>query len=193
DLVVLFVGTGIGGGVVSGGRILEGCNNTLGELGHVTLVADGRKCRCPNLGCLEAYAGGWAIAERAREAVSANPGEGEALMSLAGNVGNITAATVSQASRQNDPLAKRLVEETGQYLGAGVVGIVNAFNPCLLVLGGGVIEGLPELINMVEEVTRKCALKPNLEKLKIVKAALGGKAGVIGAAALARNKVGGTL
>jgi glucokinase len=190
DLVVIFVGTGIGGGVVSGGQLLEGCNNTAGELGHATLVAEGRRCRCPNLGCLEAYAGGWAIAERAQEAVTAHPKEGEKLKSLAGEVGNITAATVCRAYREGDLFSRRLVEETGQYLAAGVVGIVNAFNPCLLVLGGGVIEGLPELIQIVERVTRKRALKPNVEKLKIVKAGLGVRAGVIGAAALARNKIG---
>ena len=67
DLVVVFVGTGIGGGVVSGGRLLTGCTNMAGELGHLTIVAGGRPCRCGNLGCLEAYAGGWAIALRARE------------------------------------------------------------------------------------------------------------------------------
>jgi glucokinase len=192
DLVVIFVGTGIGGGVVSGGRLLEGCNNTFGELGHITLVANGRKCRCPNYGCIEAYAGGWAIAERAQEAVSENPREGETLRSLAGGDNeNITAATVSQAYREGDQLAKTLVEETAQYLAAGIVGIVNAFNPCLMVLGGGVIEGMPYLISTIEKVTRKHALRPNLEKLKIVKAALGGKAVVVGAAALARGKVGG--
>jgi len=193
DLVVIFVGTGIGGGVVSGGKLLTGCNNTLGELGHITLIANGRRCRCPNLGCIEAYAGGWAIAERAIEMVSANPDDGARLKSLAGSSEKITAATVSQGYREGDPMSKKLVEETGQYLGSGVVGIVNAFNPCQVVLGGGVIEGLPELIPMVEEVTRKHALKPNVDNLKIVKAALGGKAGVIGAAALARNALGGDL
>ncbi|MFQ5800995.1 MAG: ROK family protein, partial [Candidatus Hydrothermarchaeales archaeon] len=111
DLVVLFVGTGIGGSVVSGGQLLEGCNNTVGELGHITLVAEGRRCRCPNQGCLEAYAGGWAIAQRAQEAVSANPENGGRLTSLAGGVENITAAAVSQACHEGDPLAKILVEE----------------------------------------------------------------------------------
>ena len=69
DLIVLFVGTGIGGGVISGGNMIAGCSNTGGELGHITIVVDGRNCHCPNMGCLEAYAGGWAIAERAQEAV----------------------------------------------------------------------------------------------------------------------------
>jgi glucokinase len=189
DIAVVFVGTGIGGGAVSGGRLIEGCNNTAGELGHTTIVVEGRKCRCPNVGCLEAYAGGWAIADRAKEAVSANPEEGEKLKSLAGGIENITAATVCKAYREGDLFSKRLVEETGQYLAAGVVGIVNAFNPCLLILGGGVVEGIPELVQIVEGVVQKHALKPAVENLKIVKAGLGAKAGVIGAAALARNKI----
>ncbi len=189
DLAVVFVGTGIGGGVISGGEMLEGCNNTAGELGHTTIVVEGRKCRCPNLGCLEAYAGGWAIAERAKEAVSKSSSEGEKLISLSGGAEKITAATVSTAYREGDPLSSRLVEETGQYLAAGVVGIINAFNPCLLVLGGGVIDGLPELIKIVENGVQKRALGPAVENLKIVKADLGAKAGVIGAAAMARNKI----
>jgi len=189
DLVVLFVGTGIGGGVVSGGQLLEGCNNTGGELGHITLVADGRSCRCPNRGCLEAYAGGWAIAERTQEAVFVDPKKGERLKSLAGGVENITSTTAGQAYHDGDPMAKRLIEETGRYLAAGVVSIINAFNPCLLVLGGGVIEGLPELIPIVKKITKKRALETNIEKLKIVKASLGGKAVIVGAAFLAQNKL----
>jgi glucokinase len=189
NLAVLFVGTGIGGGVVSGGKLLEGCSNTGGELGHTTIVYDGRQCHCPNKGCLEAYAGGWAIAERAQDAVNEMPTEGKQLKVLAGSVEKITAETVSQAYRQGDPLAQRLVEETGQYLGAGVVSMVNAFNPCRVVLGGGVIEGIPELVQMVEKFTRKRALEAAVEKLEIVKAKLGADAGVVGAAALARESV----
>lgn len=189
-LAVLFVGTGIGGGVISGGKLLEGCTNTGGELGHTTIVYDGRQCHCPNKGCLEAYAGGWAIAERAQDTVNEMPTEGKQLKALAGSVEKITAETVSQAYRQGDPLAQRLVEETGQYLGAGVVNIVNAFNPCRVVLGGGVVEGIPELVQMVEKFTRKRALEAAVEKLEIVKAKLGANAGVVGAAALARESIG---
>jgi glucokinase len=188
-LAVLFVGTGIGGGVISGGKLLAGCTNTGGELGHITVVSDGRQCHCPNKGCLEAYAGGWAIAERAQDAVNKKPKEGQHLASLAGSVGKITAETVSQAYRQGDPLARRLIEETGRYLGAGVVSIVNAFNPCRVVLGGGVIEGIPDLVKIVKDFTRKRALKAAAEKLEIVKAKLGDNAGVIGAAALAQDIV----
>ncbi len=187
EVVVIFVGTGIGGGVISRGKLLEGCNGTAGELGHITLVSEGRHCRCPNHGCLEAYAGGWAIAERAQEAVYADPEGGALLVSLAEGVENITAAVVGAAYREGNQLANQLVEETGRYLAYGTVGIINTFNPCLLVLGGGVIEGLPELIPIVEEITQKHALRPNMGELKIVRAALGSKAGAIGAAAIAQD------
>ena len=190
ELVVLFVGTGIGGGVVSGGQVVEGCTNTAGELGHTTIVVDGRKCHCPNHGCLEAYAGGWAIAERAQEAIRTDPQAGQILIERAGSIKSITAVYISQACNDGDPLSQRLMNETGYYLGSGVVGIVNAFNPCLLILGGGIIEGFPKLIEVVEQIVRKYALEASVERLKVVKAALGGDAGGIGAAALARSLVG---
>ncbi len=189
DMVCLFVGTGVGGSIVSGGRLLEGCNNTAGELGHITIVTGGRQCHCRNQGCLEAYAGGWAIAERAQEAVHANPQAGKLLITLAGNIEQISAVTVTQAYANGDPLAKHLVEETTSYLAAGLVGIINAFNPCLLVLGGGVIQGLPEYALMVECIVRMYALEAATDGLRIVTAALGDKAGVIGAAALAHHRI----
>lgn len=189
DLVCLFVGTGIGGGVVSGGQLLEGCCNMAGELGHMTIVAGGRPCHCPNRGCLEAYVGGWAIAERAQDAIRTDPNSGLALVALAGSVEEVTTAVIAQAYDADDFFARHLVEETGQYLAAGVVGIVNAFNPSVLILGGGVIEGLPELVYSVEREVRTRALEVAVEGLRITKAALGGDAGVIGAAALARSKV----
>jgi glucokinase len=187
DFVVIFVGTGIGGGVVSGGRMLEGCSNTAGEIGHTTIIVDGRNCSCPNKGCLEAYAGGWAIAERAQEAVQANPEAGKALISLAGGVEKITAALVSQAYHEGDVLSSKLVKETTQYLSAGLVSVVNSFNPCLLVVGGGVVDGLPELIKTAEPFIKKRALKAAAQNLKVVKAALGNEAGIVGAAALAQD------
>jgi glucokinase len=187
DLVCLFVGTGIGGGIVSNGRLLEGCHNTAGELGHMTVVAGGRKCHCPNEGCLEAYAGGWAIAERARDAVRANPQAGQALLDLAGEIDRISSITVSQAYKRGDPLAQRLVKDTAKYLSAGLVSIVNAINPCLIIIGGSVIIGLPDLVPLVEKRVHSLALQTPLENLRITTAKLGNKAGVIGAAALARN------
>jgi len=189
NLVCLFVGTGIGGGIVSGGQMLEGCCNMAGELGHMTIVAGGRPCHCRNRGCLEAYVGGWAIAERAQDAIGADPEAGRYLVSLGGTFEKVTAATIALGYRKGDPLARRLIEETGYYLAAGLVGIVNALNPSVLIMGGGVVEGLPELIQVLDFEVQARALKAVVEELRIVKSALGDKAGVIGAAALARSGV----
>ena len=189
DLAVLFVGTGVGGGVISGGNLLVGCSNTGAELGHITLIYDGRKCRCPNSGCLEAYVGGWAIAERAQEEIQATPEKGKFILSLSGCVEKVTAVTVSKAYHKGDFLAQKLVEETGRYLAAGVVSIINAFNPCLLILGGGVIDGIPELNKMVKDSVQTHALDVSVKKCEILKSTLGSNAAVIGSAVLARDFV----
>ena len=114
DLIVLFVGTGIGGGVVTNRHLLKGCNNTGGELGHTTIIVDGRQCHCPNKGCLEAYAGGWAIAERAQEAIQMNRKKGEWITRQAGHFKDITATHISLAYHANDPLAHQIVHDISQ-------------------------------------------------------------------------------
>jgi glucokinase len=160
----------------------------------MTLVADGRRCSCPNRGCLEAYVGGWAIAERAKEAVDGAPEAGKALLGLAGGRAGgrdrITAATVGRATEAGDPLARRLVEETGRYLGAGLVSLVHVFNPRRLVLGGGVIEGMPDVASAAADELRRRAMPVFLEELEILGAGLGAEAGVVGAGLLAHRRFG---
>jgi len=186
DLICLFVGTGIGGGVVAGGRILSGCSNSAGELGHITVDLRGPSCHCGNRGCLEALAGGWAIARHAQEAISADPSAGASLSKLAGDKGEaVTAKIVGQAAQIGDPLALRIMEEAVQALVAGAASLVNAFNPCRLILGGGVIEGLPQLVDRIARGVRQRALTVSREPLEILPARLGNNAGVIGAATLA--------
>lgn len=189
NLVCIFVGTGVGGGVINGGRMLEGCTNTAGELGHMTIVAGGRECRCRNRGCLEAYVGGWAIAQRAQEAARKQPRKGEKLLTLAGMIEQITAAHVGEAYSDGDALAHDLVDETARYLAAGLVAIVNTLNPCLIILGGGVVEGMPTLMERAEKIAKSRALEAALERVRFVKAALGGDAGSIGSAALVRDQI----
>jgi glucokinase len=138
---------------------------------------------------MEAYAGGWAIAERARDAARANPQAGQALVALSGDIENISSKTVAQAYENGDMLAHRLIKDTAKYLSAGLVTIVNAFNPCMIILGGSVILGIPDLIPAVEARVKAQALQTPVEGLKITTAALGNKAGVIGAAALARDTI----
>jgi glucokinase len=187
DLVCVFVGTGVGGGIVAGGRLRQGPTGTAGEVGHLTVVHNGRKCRCPNSGCLEAYAGGWAIAQRAQEAVAADPARGESLRKLADGVGAITSETVEEGYLAGDPLARELVQETTGYLAAGLVSIVNALDPSAIVLGGGVLAGYPSLVGELGREVRRRALPAAVQGLRIVAAALGAESGVVGAAAFARE------
>jgi glucokinase len=187
DLVCLFLGTGVGGGAVSGGRLIEGATNTAAELGHLTVVAGGRKCRCPNEGCLEAYVGGWAIAERAQDAARANPQAALTLLKLAGGLENISAITVSEAYQKSDPLAQRLVKDSLKYLAAGAVSIVNAFNPGMIILGGSVIKGFPQWVPLLEQRVKDAALPTPARRVRVVLGGLGGQAGPVGAAAMARD------
>ncbi len=186
DLVCLFVGTGIGGGIVSGGHMLFGCSNTAGELGHITIDLNGPPCTCGQRGCLEALAGGWAIEKIAQEAVALEPSAGALLTELAGDApGGITAKTVAEGVRAGDLLSLRLIERVMQALIAGCTTIINAFNPCRLILGGGVIEGLPQLVDQIDKGVRKRALPAATNSLQVLRAKLGNDAGVVGAATLA--------
>ncbi len=186
DILCMFVGTGVGGGVVSGGHMLAGCNNTAGEVGHITVDLNGPPCSCGNRGCLEALAGGWAITRLAREAVSADPEEGRLLLEMAGGeMEEINAATVARAVRGGDPLARHLMDQAVTALVAGASTLVNAFNPCRLILGGGVINGIPDLIGRIDKGVREVALPAACANLMVLPAGLRTDAGVIGAAALA--------
>ncbi|MGA7875640.1 MAG: ROK family protein [Desulfoferrobacter sp.] len=186
DLICAFVGTGIGGGVVIKGKVVNGCSNTAGEIGHITVDLHGPKCTCGNQGCMEALAGGWGIAREAKRAVSADPIAGATLLKMAdGEREKITAKMVADAYKGGDALAKGLIEEAGEALVAGMTSLVNAFNPCRLILGGGVIDGLPEWVELVEQGVHKRALAAATTTLKVLTARLGDDAGVIGAAALA--------
>lgn len=191
DLLCIFVGTGIGGGVVSGGRILAGCSNTAGEIGHLTVRQGGPRCTCGNDGCLEALAGGWAIARDAKAAAKADPGAGAALLEAAGGDPEaLTARHVADAAAGGDALARRLLGAAAEALAAGAVGLVNAFNPCRLIFGGGIVEGIPDLLETVETTVRKRALGAATRRLEVGGAALGGDAGIVGAAAYALSEEG---
>ncbi len=186
DLLCLFVGTGIGGGVVSGGRMLIGNDNAAGEVGHVTIDMRGPACTCGNRGCFEALAGGWAIARRARELVAVDAGGGRQLLELAGGkLEDITTKHVFEAYRQGLPMARKVIEELKEALVAGISGLVNAFNPARVILGGGVILNDLELIEVISKGVFAHSLKAATRNLQIVVAQLKADAGVVGAAAFA--------
>jgi glucokinase len=185
DLVCLLIGTGIGGGVVGGGHMLSGCSNTAGELGHMTIEVNGPPCHCRNHGCLEALASGWAIARDARQAAERDPDRASHLVQLAnGDRSAVTARVVAQAAHDGDPLAAEIVDRVADALIAGCVGLVNGFNPCRLILGGGVIDGLPELVGRIADGVRSRALEAAVARLEVRVAQLGDDAVVVGAASL---------
>lgn len=178
DLVTLFIGTGLGGGVVSDGHLLTGASNSAGELGHLTLVEGGRRCTCSRAGCLEAYVSGWAIEARAREAYAVRPAP-------RGRAPPVSASEVIHAGIAGDPVAHQLLEETIDHLSAGLVGIANAFNPRLVIGGGGVVEGYPPLLTEAVRRARPFMLPTAGEVLEYRPASLGEFAVALGAATVA--------
>jgi glucokinase len=189
DLICLFIGTGIGGGIVSGGRILSGDTNTCGEVGHMTVDLNGPRCTCGNLGCLEALAGGWAIAYQAKNAIRTDPERGGNVLKLAHQIELIQAKHVIESYRNGDELSKGIINQAIQALIGGAVGLVNAFNPHRLILGGGIVEGLPELISIIQEEIKKRALSAAVQRLEVLPAYLGNDSGVVGAAAMAIHQI----
>jgi glucokinase len=190
DLVCLFVGTGIGGGVVSGGKMLSGYSNTGGELGHITVQMDGPECTCGNKGCMEAFAGGWAIAKRAKEMLTDGFTNSQ-ILKLSGHcINSITAQTVIEAYRAGDRLATEIIRDAEAALIAGATSIVNAFNPSRIILGGGILKGLPELVSIIEEGIKRNALSAATNDIKVVPAKIINNSGVIGAAAIAIHAFG---
>ncbi|WP_228840692.1 ROK family protein [Candidatus Protochlamydia phocaeensis] len=185
DLICVFIGTGIGGGIISGGKLLTGSSNTCGEIGHMTIDFHGPLCTCGNKGCWEAFAGGWAIAKYAKELIQTHGPEGVRLLELADNqLDAVTAKTVLQAYKEGDVLATSIVERIKQALIAGCINLINALNPSRMIIGGGIVDGWPEIISFINAGVREKALKVATRDLQIVPAKLGKEVGVIGSAAM---------
>ena len=175
------IGTGIGGGIILDGKLFHGASDCAGEIGHTTIDTEGRRCKCGNYGCLEAYASGPNIAMRAVEEITAG-----AVSRLAGYVGGdlkqITAQTVYQAAHDGDDLALEVVNDTAKFLGTGIANLLNIFNPEVVVVCGGVtLAGDHLFVPLRREVARR-AFKPAVSVCRIVPCELAGTAGVYGAA-----------
>lgn len=181
-LVGLTIGTGIGGGIVIEGKLYHGVSDAAGEIGHTTIDSTGRRCKCGNYGCLEAYASGPNIAARAVEGIEAGA-ETRLAGYVGGDLAKITAQTVYEAAHDGDEYALEVVRETAKLLGAGVANLINIFNPDTVVIAGGVtLAGDKLFVPLRAEVSRR-AFKPAVEHCRIVPAELPGTAGVFGAAA----------
>ena len=190
DAVLLTIGTGVGGGLVLGGRVYRGSLGAGGELGHMVVAADGPDCfdDCPGRGCLEALVSGRALARDG--AAAAREAPGSALGRAAATGREIDGMLVTEMARAGDRAASEVVRRAGRYLGAGITSLVNAFNPEVVVVGGGVMAAGELLLGPAREVVGRRALRPSREHVRIVPAALGDEAGMLGAATLAFDLVG---
>jgi glucokinase len=182
NVVGMTIGTGIGGGLILEGQLYHGSSDVAGEVGHTTIDPTGRKCKCGNYGCLEAYASGPAIAQRATEALAG--GEASLLRELVQNdMSRMTARIVYDAATLGDPLAVEVVRETARFLGTGVANLLNIFNPDVVVLAGGVAAAGDALFEPLRAEVRRRAFRPAVEACRIVGGTLAGTAGVVGAVA----------
>ncbi len=183
NVVGITIGTGIGGGLILDGRLYHGSSDMAGEIGHTTIDSNGRRCKCGNYGCLEAYTSGPAIAERAREALRALE-EPSMLLDLAqGRADRITAQTVYEASERGDAVAREVVRDTARFLGAGIANLLNTFNPDVVVVAGGVTQAGDALFEPLNAEVRRRAFRPAVEACRIVPGMLPGTAGAVGAVA----------
>lgn len=188
DVIYITVSTGIGGGIVTQGRLLLGPAGTAGEVGHVTIDIHGPRCACGNIGCVEALASGPAIARQARARLA--EGRPSLLRELAARLDDLTAEHVVEAARRADPLAAEVMEEAARNIGVLVVNLIHLFNPAVIAIGGGVSHAGDLLFGPVRQVVQERALKAAAAVCRIVPAALGDDVGLYGAAAWALDQLG---
>jgi glucokinase len=187
NLIYITVSTGIGGGIITNGKLYFGQSGGAGEVGHMTIDTDGPTCTCGNIGCWETLASGKALA---REAITRlDTGEKSSLRDMvAGRIENITAKEVSLAAQDGDSLAQSIIARTAYYLGVGLVNLVNIFNPEMIIIGGGLSKMGNLLFEPARQVVRNRAFPLLAQAVRIVPAELGDDAGVFGAAVFVFQK-----
>lgn len=183
NVVVITLGTGVGGGIIIDGKIYTGFNFCGGELGHTVIEYNGRQCGCGRKGCFEAYSSATALINMTKEAMEAN--SDSEMWKIAGSLENVDGKTAFDGMRAGDKAAVGVVDMYINYLGCGLVNIVNTFQPELLLIGGGICkegENLTKPLNEYIERESYCIDPNRSTKLDIAK--LGNEAGIIGAAYL---------
>ncbi len=187
-MMMLTVGTGIGGGVVVNGALYRGAFGIAAEFGHMRVVPDGHLCGCGARGCFEQYASGNALLRHAREAISASPEIARNLLSRGdGTVEGLTGKAITEAARDGDPVALAAFNTTGQWLGAGIATLSVILDPACVVIGGGVIDAGEILLKPTREaLERTMPFAGKHPYPAIIAAELGNEAGLVGVADLAR-------
>ena len=187
-MVYMTMSTGIGGGIILDGRLYRGPNDTAGEVGHMTIVENGPPCGCGKRGCLEALCSGPSIARRAREKAQAAPDS--LLVDLAGgDPACITAETVMDAARQEDPAARQIVDETARYMAVGLGNIVNILNPEVIVIGTILVKAQDLLLEPIRAYLRRETWPRVYDTVRVVPAGLGDEVGDLAAIAVIRQAV----
>lgn len=196
-MVYLTISTGIGGGVIIDGKILEGANSAAAELGHMTIDWQGERCTCGNIGCLEYISSGMSIARRANQLIQA--GQGNDLLAFMHQLARqeyvenedereeqieVTARMVAQAAAAGVPAAQQIIGRAAEALGVGLVNIIHIFNPEKIVLGGGVTQMGPLLMEPVLHIVRERAMKAPLAAVRVELAQSGSNVGLVGAGAV---------
>jgi glucokinase len=187
-VMMITLGTGIGGGILINGQVQRGRFGIAGEFGHMQVVPGGHRCECGNRGCWEQYASGNALVREARSLFSANsPIASDLLDRVEGVIDNLTGPLITQAAHDGDPTAQELLAEIGSWLGVGIANLAAAFDPGMFVIGGGVSAAGDLLLTSARETfKRHLTGRGYRPEARIVAAQLGNDAGLIGAADLAR-------
>ena len=188
-LVCVTLGTGIGGGIVSDGVVQRGRYGMAGEFGHMVVVSDGHRCECGNRGCLEQYASGNVLGREARELARAGSPVTVPLMErVGGDIDALVGPLITEAAQDGDPCAIELFEEVGRWLGIGLANLAAALDPGVFVIGGGVSDAGELLLRPARESFRRTLTGRGFRpEPRIVRAAFGPEAGLVGAADLARR------
>ena len=187
-VILLTIGTGIGGGIVTNGQLHRGAYGIAAEFGHMRVVPEGHLCGCGERGCFEQYASGNALLRHAREAVSASPEIARNLLSLGdGTIGAMTGKHITEAARSGDAVALAAFNTTAQWLGAGIASLSVLLDPACVIIGGGVIDAGDILLTPTREaLERYLPFAGKHPSPRIVAAQLGNEAGLVGVADLAR-------
>lgn len=179
SMILLTLGTGVGGGIILDNKIWHGADGMAGEIGHMTIVPDGRPCTCGNTGCLEMYASARGIVQSYREALGGAPAV------VSGSTKTLTSEQVYEAARARDGAAVQVMKDMGRTLGIGIASLINIFNPERVLIGGGVKDAWPLFIEATHAEIMKRAFEVPAKRTEIVPTQLGDDAGVVGAAAVA--------
>ncbi len=188
SLIGIFLGTGVGGGLILDGKLYSGFNKTAGEVGHMVIQVGGPKCGCGNNGCFEALASRTALFREIQKAVK-DGGKTVLTEMLGADLADMKSGDLRKALRKGDKLVEKVVESAAEYTGIAVANLINIFNPEVVVLGGGVVDALEdEMMSIIVETALDYAMPGTTKGIEIVASKLGDLAGVTGGAVLARQR-----